>query len=141
MFDAEYLIFCEDKSVDDKNRLSLFAIFDKVYASDFPVNHPRSKAVFKLTPKQRGALDTKCRLKLSFKLKNKEISKMEAELPVKTQPDGSLVTDVDISPVIYPEAGRYKVQLYIDEEKLIERYLDVLPQKAQGLGLMTTGIY
>ena len=122
MFNAEYLLFCAGKAVDENGNLSLHGIFDRLYAESFPAQHRPFKAVFKLTA-IKPVLDKHVNLKIILHLEDKEISVFQGDLHTTIEKGNALVPDADLSQFVFPTAGTYKVSLYVNDRKLIERNL------------------
>lgn len=129
MFEAEYLLFCESKGTDDRNRLSLINIFDTIFAQSFPASHPQIRAVFKLTAQTKPVINKTLAFKMLFMLGGEEIGKFEGEFPATIEKDNSMVPDLDLSPMVFPRAGNYDVQLYINDKLLLTRPLKVRSAK------------
>lgn len=122
MFNAEYLLFCAGKAVDEHANLSLHGIFDRLYAASFPVQHRPFKAVFKLTA-VKPVIDTVVNLKISLNLNDKQMATFEGQVNATVEQGNALVPDVDLSEFVFPSAGNYTVTLHVNDKKLIERQL------------------
>jgi hypothetical protein len=125
MFEAEYLLFCESKAVDERGRLSLINIFDTIYAPTFPAGHPQLRAIIKLTAKNKSIVSKDIAIKITTNLKAKEISGLEAKNKVTVEKGNSLVTDLDLSQFGFPEPGSYDVKLFVDDKLLLTRSLKI----------------
>jgi hypothetical protein len=124
MLEAEYLLFCESKAVDDRNRLSLISIFDTIYAQDFPAAHPQIRAVFKLTA-TKPVINKTIAFTMTFTRGDEEIGKFTGEFPATIEKGNSVVPDLDLSRVAFPAADDYAVKLFIDDKLIITRTIKV----------------
>ena len=123
MFEAEYMVFCESKAIDEKGRLSLINIFDKIYANDFPAAHPQLKVVTKLSATKKAVLNKEIAVKLITSLGDKEIAKIEGTMKVTIEKGNSIVQDFELNQFVFPEAGDYTIRLEIENLPLISRTL------------------
>ena len=123
MFEAEYMVFCDSKAIDDKGRISLINIFDTIYANDFPAAHPQLKVVTKLTANKKAILNKDVALKLAVYLKTKEVAKLEGDMHVTIEKGNSLIQDFELNQFVFPETGDYAIRLEIDNQLVVERLL------------------
>jgi hypothetical protein len=124
MLDAEYLLFCAGKSVDDNGNLSLHGIFDRLYVRQFPTSHHPFKAVCKLSAK-KAVVEKELAMRVTLNLKNKELAAIEGVIKTTVEKGNALVPDIDLAQFVFPEPGVYTLSVSLDEKQLISRDLQV----------------
>ena len=128
MLEAEYLLFIEDKSVDDRNRLTLHNISDRAYVPDFPVRVEGLKAHFKLVPKTKALVGATLNIKIALRLDTQEVGKIEAVMEnINIEKGLGFCPTFDLSQLVFPESGEYQFGVFVDDKQLIERQFTVRP--------------
>ncbi len=122
MFEAEYLLFCAGNSTGENGTLSLHGIFDRIYASDFPTNQSPFIIVFKLRAK-KAIVNEHLRLKITVESEKSEVNKLDIEGDFTIEKNNSLVPTFDVSQFVFPKAGSYDINLYVNDKLLISRSL------------------
>ena len=116
----EFIIFCEKASIDEVDKkLSILKIFDGVNTHGFPAVGPNIMVVAKFI----GDTGKHSEI-LKIKKEGAEIGetgKVEFEIGVGRK--HQIVHDV--SGILFPEAGEYTFEVFIDEEKIGASILNV----------------
>lgn len=129
MLEAEYLLFVNDKTIDDRNRLNLYGIADRAYAPSFPVRIQGIKAHFKLVNKGKALIKTNLDIVLSFNLKGKEVGKADINVEDMTLEKGlGFAPTIELDQLVFSEPGDYKVKVIVEDKELIERTFTIRPE-------------
>lgn len=120
MFDPEYMIFCAGKSADDNGNISLHGIFDRVFVREFPVRHSPFLLTARLRAK-KAIVNQELSAKLVIDREGIEAGSQTIKLPVTVEKDNAIVLDIDLQGFVFPEAGRYSFNLYIEDKLMLSR--------------------
>ena len=125
----ELLTICDYASISQDNKLSIIGIFEQIFVSDFPTQHPQLFIVGVLTGPANKALD----LALSITTPGGEDAIPVQKINISIGPNGksNLVATIGNLPINEP--GFYKVGLTTGEGKLGEKEFGIFKATAEKL--------
>ena len=120
------MLFVADRKVDQRGRMDLIGVCEKVYSFNVPLKIEGLKVVLRLFPSDGALLNEPVKLKLSFKLGAREISKIELEDRLTIDEGDGWSPAFDISTVMFPAYADYQVSFYVNGKKIITRDFSVV---------------
>jgi hypothetical protein len=125
MLQAEFLLFCEEKTVDDNGRMSLLNIFETIHSHSFPMSHPHLHAVVKLVPSDKAIIDQSLTIRVTATIGTQQTSRLEGSSHVTIEHGNGLVPELDLSGFVFPRAGDYSIVVSVNNVALITRTLKI----------------
>lgn len=117
-----FLHICENAFTDEKGRLSVINIFDEIRSKGLPAIHSRFSIVSNISGELR---EYKQKIKI-ISPSNKEIVGVEGD--IKTTGKNNFI--VNFLNVVFPEIGKYQIQIFVNDEQLPnDFYIELKPDK------------
>jgi len=118
---VEYLHVCDYAFVSGNGKTAIIGIFDRIYASTFPVMHP----VMYLAVQVRSQPNQVVSLRVVIESQSGEKVIDLPEQSLMAAPDGGIALHAQLLGVVFNRAGRYSVSVISRGEVLATKTLEL----------------
>lgn len=124
---CQWALLCDYAFLDSGGKLCVIGIFDRIYAKSVPTIHVGARLVAQLA----GGPSERFRIKVQI-LRPTASTLKSVDGSGETSPEGGAGVHLDLSPLHLPDYGKYRVNIFLDDEPAGLMTFSVLSPPASG---------